>query len=265
MCASVKFVLFGIGVTLFAAVVILATASADETPLLRILTYNIHHGEGTDGEIDLERIAAIIQSIEPDVVCLQEVDRNLPRTNHLDMPARFAELLEMDVVFDANYRFDGGEYGNATLTRLPIVAYKNVRLPGPDGVEPRGCLRVDIEWQGEIVSVFNTHWGLKPEERVEQAKATAKLLGDRPHPVLAGDLNATPESEPLAIVTEHVVDSAARLHPADSAELNTVRNRRIDYVLGLRPVAGEVIRNDATKVASDHLPYYADLALPSQD
>jgi len=100
---------------------------------------------------------------------------------------------------------------------------------------------------------------------VEQAKATAKLLAAHPHAVLAGDLNATPESEPLTIVTELAADSAAQTQTTDAAALHTVRGRRIDYVLGLRAVSGAVIRNEATSVASDHLPYYAALVLPVRD
>ena len=243
----------------------LFAAAQNEKPSIRVLTYNIHHGEGRDGILDLERIANVIRSCDPDVVCLQEVDRNLPRTNHIDMPARLAELLDMEAVFEANYRFDGGEYGNATLTRLPIVGVENRRLPGPPGVEPRGCLRTDVRWRNETVSIFNTHWGLKPAERLEQATETAEFMDGHRHAVLAGDLNATPESEPLAIVLDVLADSATSVASAGRADLNTVRGRRIDYVLGLKPEHAAVIRDEVSEVASDHLPYFADLVLPHTD
>ena len=51
---------------------------------VRVLTYNIHHGEGMDGKIDLERIAAVIKRLEPDVVALQEVDVKTTRSQGVD-------------------------------------------------------------------------------------------------------------------------------------------------------------------------------------
>lgn len=240
---------------------VIHAAVADDTSTLRVVTYNIHHGEGTDRVVDLERIAAVITACDPHIVCLQEVDRNLPRTDHIDMPVVLAEALAMDVVFEANYRFDGGEYGNATLTRLPIVAHENLRLPGPDGVEPRGCLRVDVRWEGETVSVFNTHWGLKPEERLEQANATARFMEGHSNAILAGDLNAAPNSKPLAVVLENLADSAVAAFGREASELHTVRGRRIDYILGLRATGSGVVRNAKTEIASDHFPYTAELEL----
>ena len=47
---------------------------------LRALTYNLHHGEGTDGRVDLERIAGIVRAAQPDLVAFQEVDRRATRT-----------------------------------------------------------------------------------------------------------------------------------------------------------------------------------------
>ena len=229
---------------------------------LRVLTYNIHHAEGADGHIDIERIATVIRDTNPDVVCLQEVDRNLPRTQHADLPAQLAQLLDMQVVFGPNYHFDGGDYGNATLTRLPIVRHENHSLPGPDDAEPRGILRVDVNFNNTHVSIFNTHWGLRPDERLEQARATKALLGNLQFAVLAGDLNAVPGSDPLKAVIDDLRDSATAAEP--SADLNTVHSRRIDYILAtpnLTPVKATVVRTETAHHASDHLPYWADVQL----
>ncbi len=49
------------------------------------MTYNIHHGEGTDGKLDLERIAALIKQEQADIVALQEVDRSATRTGKRDL------------------------------------------------------------------------------------------------------------------------------------------------------------------------------------
>jgi len=91
-----------------------SSATAQRPPdQLRVLSYNIHHGEGTDGKLDLVRIAKIIRQVDPDVVTLQEVDRNVRRSESVDQPAQLAELTDMQVRFGANIELQGGQYGNA--------------------------------------------------------------------------------------------------------------------------------------------------------
>ncbi len=98
-----------------------ADADAAEPFRIRVLCYNIHHGEGIDRELDLQRIARVIQSVSPDVVALQEVDRKTARTGRVDQPAELARLLKMTVVFEKNIDFQGGQYGNAVLSKWPVV------------------------------------------------------------------------------------------------------------------------------------------------
>ena len=66
---------------------------------LRILSYNIHHGQGTDGIFDLERLARVISSVEPDLVALQEVDRATTRSGGVDQAAELARLTGMEAAF----------------------------------------------------------------------------------------------------------------------------------------------------------------------
>src|SRR5690606_78873 len=66
---------------------------ASPKPLrLRVLSYNIHHGEGIDGKLDLERIAKVILAVKPDLVAVQEVDQNTERADKIDQPAELARL-----------------------------------------------------------------------------------------------------------------------------------------------------------------------------
>lgn len=241
----------------------MAFAAAEES--LTVLTYNIHHGEGTDGEVDLDRIAGIIRAQNPDVVCLQEVDQNLPRTAMLDMPDLLSKKLGMDVVFGGNYAFDNGLYGNATLTKLPILESENRELPNPKGAEPRGYLRVRVAKGGHTVDVFNTHLGLDPDERKEQAGAIVDIVREFPA-VLAGDLNAEPPSTPIEILRAVFRDTFL----GDSATASTLPGartpRRIDYVLVTRHItieSSDIITEGDARVASDHLPYVARVSLGS--
>src|SRR5688500_1044104 len=90
-----------------ASVWLLGFAVVTEAEPLRVLCYNIHHGEGTDGELELERIARVIRSENPDVAALQEVDQNTQRTGNVDQPAELARLTAMQVVFGKNIGFEG--------------------------------------------------------------------------------------------------------------------------------------------------------------
>lgn len=243
-----------------------ALSSAAE-PLV-IITYNIHHGRGMDGEVNLDRIAAIIRAFEPHVVCLQEVDRDLPRTEHLDFPALFAEKLDMSVKFEPNYQFDGGDYGNATLTRLPIAASRNISLPNPTGAEPRGCLVVTVEWAGKTIDVFNTHLGLNGLERLAQAEAIMEALGDNPA-ILAGDINEAATAPGMQILLEHFEDTIIKQSDDTRGTVPvSAPARRIDYILvdsHFEILSSTIVFNEATRIASDHLPYVAKVRLRSTE
>jgi endonuclease/exonuclease/phosphatase family metal-dependent hydrolase len=225
---------------------------------LRVLTYNIHHGEGTDGKLDLARIAKVISGEKPDLVALQEVDVNTTRTGGVDQAAELARLTGMHVVFGKAIDYQGGAYGNAVLSRFPITSHAVHPLPAKEGSEKRcGLAAVVRPWQGGPALTFvSTHLDhLRDEsDRLAQADALQQaLLKDTEQAtILAGDLNAVPGSETIKRFTGKWVDTGAE---ANAPTVPAARpNRRIDYVL-LRPAA--VWRAVETKVleesvASDH-------------
>ncbi|MCA9160258.1 MAG: endonuclease/exonuclease/phosphatase family protein, partial [Planctomycetales bacterium] len=113
-------------------------SSSVEAPLrVTVLSYNIHHAEGVDGRLDLDRIAAVIRRSQADLVSLQEVDQCVTRSERVDQPRELAKRLGMHVVFGANIDLQGGEYGNAVLSRYPIKFNKNHLLPNVGGGEQR--------------------------------------------------------------------------------------------------------------------------------
>ncbi len=232
--------------------------------VLRIVTYNIHHAEGVDGKLDVDRIVGILRALNPDVVCLQEVDRNLPRTQHMDMPALFAEKLGMPVVFEPNYRFEGGEYGNAILSKWPIVSHKNHALPNPENVEPRGCLQVELLAGQTPVQVFCTHLGLRAPERAAQAEAIVALLPAKGPVVLCGDMNENEQGAGMKAFLARLQDTLLP-EPAPSWSFPAPKPaRRIDYILASEAWTakeGSIVRTPETAVASDHLPLVAVLEL----
>ena len=175
---------------------------ADE---LRLVAYNIHHGEGMDGKLDLERIARVIAAEKPDLVALQEVDKGCKRSGSIDQAAKLAKLLKMDHRFGKFMDYQGGEYGMAILSRLPIEGTVVHKLP--EGVEPRIALEVLVKptrWPGKFSFVgIHNDW-MNEALRVEQIKALQVGLKGRDYPViLAGDFNAKPKSDSLMKLEEN--------------------------------------------------------------
>jgi endonuclease/exonuclease/phosphatase family metal-dependent hydrolase len=224
---------------------------------LRVLSYNIHHGEGTDGKLDLERIARVIRSANPDVAALQEVDQQTRRTGHVDQAAELARLTQMHVVFGKNIDFEGGGYGNAVLSKLPIKNHANHHLPTFDNFEQRGVLVAQLEapHAKEPLLLFATHLDHRRDDRERLASATKinELLamhGDAPA-LLAGDLNDTWESATLAILRRQWTRANEEERPTIPV---AAPDRQIDFVL-LRPATRWKVvefRVLEEAVASDH-------------
>lgn len=227
---------------------------------LRILAYNIHHGEGMDEKLDLERIAAVITSVRPDLVTLQEVDRGVERTGRTDQAAELGRLTGMTPVFGAFMGYQGGEYGMAVLSRWPIVSSTNHRLP--DGAEPRSALAVRVRSprSGRELELVGIHFYRTAEERLAQAEALAGQLagGDVPV-VLAGDFNSEPDSDVIRFLSRqwHFIDKGAdRLTFSSFAP-----DREIDFI-ALRPVDAFTVVSQRLldePVASDHRPVFVEL------
>jgi endonuclease/exonuclease/phosphatase family metal-dependent hydrolase len=245
-----------------------------------VLSYNIHHGEGVDGKLDLERIARVIVESKADLVALQEVDQNVKRSGNVDQPAELARLTKLEVAFGGNIPLQGGEYGNAILSRWPIKNPRNTKLPNHDQGEQRGVLQVEVQPPGlaEPLVLLATHFDhrRKDAERVASAaminELTGKLL-DSPA-LLAGDLNDVPESQALrelqsrwAVARRTVTRETEASAPAKSEPLFTIPvekpTRQIDFVLVRPAERWKVIDIQVLdeKVASDHRPILATLEL----
>src|SRR5205809_7438036 len=96
---------------------------------MRLATYNIRAGRGIDDRRSIQRVIDVLRGINPDVVCLQEVEKRLPPHVLEDQPAILSRALGMSVRFQANWRLAPGAFGNAILSRFPIVTYAEYTLP----------------------------------------------------------------------------------------------------------------------------------------
>jgi endonuclease/exonuclease/phosphatase family metal-dependent hydrolase len=235
---------------------------AQQRTTLRVLAYNIKHGEGMDGVVDLERAARVIRDLDPDIVALQEIDSAVERTSRVDQTARLGELTGMHSVFGAFFDYQGGRYGMALLSKFPIKSYANHWLP--EGTEPRTGLAARIQFadSGQEIVVVGIHLYRTPEQRYAQASGLVDIYRDETAPViLAGDFNSLPDSDVLALLEQHwhVPDKGAdRLtYPSDVPE------REIDYIMYRPADRFEVLdlRVIHEPLVSDHLPVLIDLRL----
>jgi endonuclease/exonuclease/phosphatase family metal-dependent hydrolase len=239
-----------------------------------VATFNIHHGVGTDGRLDLARTAEVIAGTGAALVGLQEVDRHWSaRSDGEDQPARLAGRLGMEVVFGAAIDLarpdDPGaprrQYGNALLSAHPIVSWSSRPLPGTGEREPRSLLEAVVEVGGTTTRVAVTHLQNRaPAERLAQARWVAEALGAATEPVvLLGDLNAQPGSPTVAALTGGLVDAWSVAGAGAGLTFDAATpHARIDYVL----TSPALVAGAAWVVpggASDHLPVVAELAWPS--
>ncbi len=251
-----------------------AVAPPEPDGTLRVMTYNIHHGEGMDGRIDLQRLADVMAYSGADIIGLQEVDVRTRRSMGVDQLAALAELLHMESAFGWNLLYQGGYYGNALLSRYPILSSNNINLYWAGG-EPRGMLRAVVDVDGSPLTVYVTHLGLDARERDGQRRQIVDRLRGTDGPfVLLGDMNESwsPGQEPL--FADAAVD--AWLQAVDMSEpssplrllgtlgstfSSTNPNRRIDYIFLSHDLAvtGESAVFTIQTQASDHLPVVAEI------
>jgi endonuclease/exonuclease/phosphatase family metal-dependent hydrolase len=217
--------------------------------------------------VDLERIAAVALDAGADVVCFQEVDKNLPRTKKRDMPKLLGEHLDMECIFGPNYYFDGGEYGNAIATKLPVLKSFNTALPNPNNKEPRGCLTITVEWQGRPVDILCTHLGLTGIERLAQSETIADMPDENPC-IVAGDMNERIDAPGMKLLHKTLQVSLDLEEEPIMGSIPPVQPKsRIDLIFASQDfeiTSSAVIQDARTEVASDHLPCVATFAFKEE-
>ena len=131
------------------------------------MSYNIHHGRGTDDKVDLGRIAKLINDWSPDLVALQEVDNATSRSNFMNQTDTLASKTKMFSIFGKNIAVFGGEYGNAVLSKYPIIHSENRKLPRIGNSEQRGLLAVWVQLKdNDDLTVFiSTHFDHRVKKR----------------------------------------------------------------------------------------------------
>lgn len=230
---------------------------------LRVMTYNIHIGKGMDGQLDLRRIAEVINSVKPELVALQEVDRLTQRSGKIDQLKELEQLTGLKGVYGKTIDYQGGEYGIATLSRLKILSFQHRLYPEFNDKERRGFITIIVEKNGEKVALINTHLGLDDTERkmqISQLLAEAEKIN---YPlIIAGDFNELPETENWLRLNKSFIDLALFLKNTQPTFRADAPERRIDYIWLIKTENWKpVICQTLPSLASDHLPLYAEVQL----
>jgi endonuclease/exonuclease/phosphatase family metal-dependent hydrolase len=244
----------------------------------RVMTYNIHRAIGVDRRFRPERITRILGSHEPDIVLLQEVDDGVPRSREMDLARELAvDMGYPHFAVGHNVTLRKGRYGNATLSRFPILRERNIDLTIGNW-KRRGCQHTAIllgsrAGRKHRLEVFNLHLGLSAHQRDSQVALLARSrelasLSANVACLVGGDFN----------------DWRSRLQPLFTAQMRfrsaTDRSRdgdraiatypaffprgpldRIYYRGPLRLTSARRCRLRLSRIASDHLPIIADFEI----
>jgi len=221
----------------------------------RIMSYNVRNAKGLDDKTDYKRIADVIETVNPEVVALQELDSITNRSKGVDVLKELADICRMHYVYAAAIDYDGGKYGLGLMSKKCPLSTKRLPLPGRE--EQRVLLICEFD---EYV-VFATHLSLNSDDRQSSIKIINREAIIFSKPVfLIGDLNAEPASGEIKTLEKNwkiLNNTKNATFPANDPK------ESIDYIMGYTvgshtySVLQTRVVNE--KVASDHRPIFADV------
>lgn len=162
--------------------------------ILKIITFNIAHGKGMDGKIDIERQAKAIEQYRPDIVFLQETDMYTKRAGERNQIREFSKLIGLYYCsMESNITLEEGYYGDGIISRFPISFSTNYLMPLTDiNHEQRGILCNRISFGTTKINLFSVHLSTYVDERILAAKEINRIINkiDRSELVImGGDFN----------------------------------------------------------------------------
>ncbi|MGX5817225.1 endonuclease/exonuclease/phosphatase family protein [Chitinophaga lutea] len=260
---------------------VISTQASDHLPIvsdvsvgaskLRLMQYNMRHGEGTDGVVNLQRIADVIRASKAQVVVLNEIDRNYdPRSNYVDQLAWLASELGMYYEFQKTtwkspIAASGNkerQFGHGVLSKYPIgdSSQQGRWIYADYSTHYMGLLKVRISVNANPLYVYITNLGSTAAERLSQAQEMMSYVTPPNHTwkVIAGTISDIPGSAPVGEITASFTDvfsgQTAYTYPANAPD------RRVDYIFVKSPVAASNA-SVISSLASTHLPIICDIEM----
>ena len=228
---------------------------------LRVMTYNLHYGSNTKGQLDLEALAQVIETEQPDVVGLQEVSRGWVINGSVDMLVWTAKRLDMALIFGPA---SDAQWGNAVLTRLPVLEQNHYPLPTENLLLRRGFIHARLSGSdGREFNFINTHYHNPADGgdvRVLQSQEILGFAEGLPLTIITGDLNADHGMAEIDMYVDSGYGDVLDLTGVEPGHTNPVPDpsRRIDYIF----VTPDWQASSAVvpySEASDHLPIAVSL------
>lgn len=237
----------------------------------RIASYNTHKCRGIHGTVSPDRVIRVIEELEADILCLQEIVDARGGTGRFDQARRIAEAFpRLHVAFGKTRPLHGGRYGNMLLTRFPIMDSRTHDIT-KSRREERGVLQCAIEvGKGTTVNVFNVHLGTGYLERRRQIGvligpailAQPKLRGPR---IVIGDFNEWTRGLTTRLLQQSFLSHLPRRNLRQARTFpGMLPILSLDHCYYEEPLEMEstkIWRSRRALIASDHLPLIADFRL----
>jgi endonuclease/exonuclease/phosphatase family metal-dependent hydrolase len=205
-------------------------ATRSDSGAVIIMTYNLHNGFNTEGRLDMEALAEVIEEQDPDIIALQEISRGWLISGGVDMLSWLSQRLEMPYV--SNPTADD-LWGNAILSKYPIINYSNYTLPPDDLVLERGFTAVTIDLGNSDLQVIATHFHHIEEDsaiRQQQAPIILAYANNAAATVILGDLNARPNSPEMEMFEQAGLRDTLSDQPQAFTYHTADLYERIDYI-----------------------------------
>ena len=233
---------------------------------MRVMQFNIQHGKNfLSKTIDLQALSDAIALLGADIVCLNEVYGSGPHPAFTAQAEELAKNLGFYSFFAPAIEISSsGPYGNALLSRYPILNAENVKVPTvprnhPGYFEDRCAFCAQVDVNGKTLTVIGIHFGLQPEEQEECVKTVCALIDRADTPViLMGDFNVEPDDPVLTPIRQKLYDAASSGEGGQNTFPSDQPIKKIDYIFlsDSLTLSSSFV---ADMIVSDHLPVIADI------
>ena len=241
---------------------------------MKVMSFNTQHCQNyVTQAIDFQVMADAILSCDADIIGLNEMrDLGIDPEKYDAQTSRLSELTHIPYHHFAQAIAvpGGGPYGNAFLSKIPILHVETILVPDPEPdpvltanpdpktglgyYETRCLLKAQLE-DGWTVLVI--HFGLNPEEKINAVSTVLEHLADTKC-ILMGDFNVTPDDTLLDPIRERMKDTAEHFDGPRFSFPSDNPDRKIDYIF-VSPDVDVLSADIPDIVASDHRPHTAEI------
>lgn len=229
---------------------------------MNIMSFNVQHCMNyITRKIDFDVMANAINSCNPDIVGLNEMFDEGPLEEYTNQASELSKRTGLKYYYFAEaINEDGNPYGNAILSRFPIISAETIHIPDPNPrtgnryYETRGMLKVKLE-NGYTVLV--SHFGLNTDEQANAVKTAIENM-EKEKTILMGDFNCEPNDSVLIPLRKLMKDTANLFKKKLLSYPSDKPTRKIDYIFVTSDI--KVISADIPEIiASDHRPHIAKI------